>query len=261
MIFDINSLKETLLDYIRTYVYPQQTSHSGSISLYSKGTIDQPFYPFCSTLTTGQIYVSSIAGTPGEATIEILSRGSKLFSTHSTLHTGWNAFNISKGDIVSRSMHTLRVYGDVDPSNDYYIGVGSGDTYFYGTLDSGDVMAFSIGVRDFVRKVFPMTEELSTGSLPMVVFDINARGLVRDRYLTGDMLIEEFQVGVEVYSRYTDEVDRLCYGIERGLVKDRKALPGIQYLTPLYLSGLSFISPEIFRRDITFNIMAFITRE
>ena len=261
MIFDINSLKNTFLNSIRTYVYPEQTSYTGSLSLYLEGTIDQEFYPFSTSIDTCLIYLSGTLGSPGPSTIEILSRGSTISSKTVSLEEGWNTLSIKKGDIVSRCKHTIRIYGGVDDSNDYYLGIGSNDTYFYGTIDSNKILAFSIGVRDFVRKIYPMTEELNINSLPMVVIDLISRGIVSDKYLTGDVLIEDFQVGIEVYSRYTDEVDRLCYGIERGLVKDRKTFPNIEYITPLNFSGLSFVSPEIFRRDLSFNIRAFISRE
>jgi len=261
MIFDIDSLKNTFLNSIRTYVYPQQTSHTGSISLYSKGTIDQIFYPFSSSISTCLLYLTGKTGSPNSTTIQILSRGRTISTKIKSLSTGWNTISINKGDIVSRCLHTLRIYGGVNSSNDYYLGTGSNDTYFYGTLGSDQILAFSIGVRDFVKKIFPMTEELSIGSLPIVIIDLISRGGVEDKYLTGDVLIEDFQVGIEVYSRYTDEVDRLCYGIERGLVKNRKTFNNIQYITPLDFSGLSFVSPEIFRRDITFNVRVFISRE
>ena len=261
MIFDIDSLKNTFLNSIRTYVYPQQTSHTGSISLYSEGTIDQEFYPFSTSIDSCLIYIKSVNNSPGSSTIEILSKGSTISSKTVSLEEGWNTLSINKGDIVSRNKHTLRIYGGVDSSNDYYLGVGSKDTYFYGTIDSDNVLAFSIGVGDFVRKIYPMTEVLNINSLPMIVLDLISRGVVEDKYLTGDVLIEDFQVGIEVYSRYPDEVDRLCYGIERGLVKDRKAFPNIEYITPLDFSGLSFVSPEIFRRDLSFNVRVFISRE
>ena len=109
MKWNIVSLKNTFMNSIRTYVYPQQLKSSSSISLYSKGTIDQPFYPFSSSISNCVLYIEDIVGSPGSVTIEVLTRGSTLTSKSSSLSTGWNTISLSKGDIVSKNLHTLRV--------------------------------------------------------------------------------------------------------------------------------------------------------
>ena len=260
MKWNIVSLKNTFMNSIRTYVYPQQLKSSSSISLYSKGTIDQPFYPFSSSISNCILYIEDIVGSPGSVTIEVLTRGSTLTSKSSSLSTGWNTISLSKGDIVSKNLHTLRVYGGVDSSNDYIFGSSSLSTYFYGSIDSSNVLTFKIGVEDFLYKVYPSTS-INLDSYPIVVVDLRRTGRVRDKYISGDMLIEELDLRVEVYSRYTDEIDKICTGVERGLIRDRKTFEDIHYVTPGYLGDLSFLSPEIFFRDVNFKVLAFISRE
>lgn len=260
MIFDLNYLKETFRELIGSYVYPEQTVISSSVSLYDSGSIVQPFYPFATSIDSGAIYVANIVGSPGFATIEI-STPDKTISVNSlSLDIGWNVFNIKKA-VTSRKEHFIKIYGGVNSSNDYYLGVGPSDSYFYGTMEDDNILAFSIGVHKFVKNIFPISGTFNINSLPLVVVDFISRRSVVDKYLSGDVLIEDVQLGIEIYSRYPDEADRLAYGIERGLVLDREELENIEYLTPIDISPMSFVSPEIFRRDITFNVRLLVTRE
>jgi hypothetical protein len=262
MILDLNQLKTNTMNSLRTYLYPRQTSVSSSISLYTEGTINQAFYPFSTSFSTGLVYLSSKVGTPGPVTIDILSKSNTITSSTVSLSTGWNTLSLNQGDIVSRNIHTLSVHGGVDASNDYKLGTGSSISYFYGTLSTGGILAFSIGVNDFVFKEYPMSSTMKMNSLPLIAIDITSRPSVRDKYISGDMMIEDIEVNMEVYSRYTDEVDRLCYGIERGLVLNRKNFgTDIFKVSPVILRPLSFISPEIFFREVSFYYRIFISRE
>ena len=263
MLFDISDLKTQFMNSIRTYFYPQQTLHTSTISLYGEGTIDQKFYPFSTTIDVCAIYIDSITGTPGSVTLDILSRGSTVKRSSISPSVGWNTVTIGQGDIISRNIHTLRIYGGVSSGNDCYIGLGTKDSYFYGTLSNDSITAFSIGINDRVHKIYPSATEVNLDSLPMVAVDITSRPRVRERYITGDMVIQNLNVRIEVYGRYTDEIDRICYGIERGLFLNRKSFydSDIKLLTPSMLGPISFISPEIFFRDVNVNVEAYISRE
>jgi len=262
MILDINDLKDTFMDSIRTYIYPQQTLHTSTISLFSEGTIDQKFYPFSTSIDSCAIYIDSTIGTPGSVTLDILSKGSTVKRSSISPVVGWNTFYIGKGDIISRNLHTLRIYGGVSSGNDCYIGLGTKDSYFYGTLSSDSITAFSLAINDCVYKIYPSATEMNMDSLPIVVVDIANRPRVRERYITGDVVIENLGLRIEVYSRYTDEVDKLCYGIERGLLLNRKSFADdIRLMTPGALGDLSFITRDIYFRDIFYNIEIFVSRE
>ena len=263
MLLDIDDLKKQFMESIRTYVYPQQTVHTDTISLLGEGTIDQKFYPFSTTIDNCLLYIDSTIGAPGYVTLDVLSRGSTVKRSSISPTTGWNTFSIGKEDIVSRNIHTLRIYGGVSAGNDCYIGIGNNSSYFYGTLSCDSITAFSIGINNHVEKIYPSIGEVNLDSLPLIVVDITSRPRVRERYITGDMVIQNLNLRIEVYGRYTDEVDKLCYGIERGLFLNRKTFydSDITLLTPSVMGPLSFISPEIFFRDINLDIEAYISRE
>jgi len=262
MILDLNQLKVDTVNSLRTYLYPRQTSVSSSISLYTEGTINQAFYPFSTSFSTGLIYLSQSVGSPGPTTINIRSRNLVISSSTISLVPGWNTLSIGRGDIVSRNLHTISIHGGVDASNDYKLGTGSSKSYFYGTLSNNEILAFSLRVRDFVFKEYPMSSTMKMSSLPLVALDITSRPSVRDKYISGDMLIENIEVNIEVYSRYTDEVDRIIYGIERGLVLNRKSFgTDIFKVSPSIIRPLSFISPEIFFREVSFYYTTYISRE
>lgn len=239
MTLDFTTVKEYIRDRIKDYVYPYSTSYSSSLDASS--TINQPFIPFSSKIDAISIY----SHTTGEGTIKLLSAGSTLYSTISTFSTGWNTFSTSLTGRVSKRACTLSVSGAVQ------LGAGSA-SYYYGTVDSSYNLAFSISVPDFVHTAYPIAKSYSYSSLPIVVVDISSRPAIADKYLSPPLLIESLDIAINVYSRYPDEIDLLCSGIENGFVSLRRSLPVSNwiYLAPYRIGDLSFISPDIYYRDI-----------
>jgi len=259
MIFDLDNLKNTFKTSINSYISPYQNDHPHSISLYTSGTITETFIPFSSSITTGSIYISNTIGTPDKVTISLSGPGVSSSKTLS-LEEGWNTINWSLNDLVTYKRHTLSITGGVSSSDDYYFGYSSINSYFYGSMATDKVLTFGFNTGDHVFKMFP-SREIGLDEYPIVVLDLRGRPRVRDRYISGDFLWEYINLGVEIYSRYSTEIDLLSKGIERGLVKNRKNFTGIQYITPGRLGDLSFLSSEIFFRDLSYTLMCLVSRE
>jgi len=256
---DIRELKSTFMNTIRTYVYPQQLDHSGSLSLYSEGTIVQTLYIFSSTVDNMLIHCSGTLGSPSAATVKLYS-GSKLLKSASTiLQPGWNTIAVNKGDIVSRRKGSIVIFGGVSSGNDYYLSASTTtSTYYYGNAGTVD-LAFSLGVRDFVYRVFP-AEQIEQNSLPVVVLDIIGRPRVIDKYLSGKHIWMYVRFRAEVYSLYTDETDLIVSGIDHCLFRDRVNFSGLQKITPGPLTPLSFVRPEVFNRNVQWTVQKLVSR-
>ena len=234
-----DGVKATIASAVKDAVYPRQTDYSSSLDASSG--LDQPFIPFSTRLSTMSIY----SHTEGEATISIASGGSMWFSTVTTLSIGWNSFPLNLADRVSKSLCTLSVEGSI------LVGASTSNTYFYGTIDDTHSLAFSISVPEFVHTVYPIEKRFAFSSLPIIVVDIAARPYARNVYITPSMLIEGIDIAVLVYSRYPDELDKLCSGIENAVINLRDSLPPKWLsITPGRVSDIGFISPDILMREL-----------
>lgn len=258
--FNPEEIKNNLMNSIRTYLYPQQLDHSNSISLLdNSGTLIQSFYPFSSTITTIGVYIISKTGSPSGLTLDIKS-GSSTIKTGTIPSTiGWNYLEVDTGDIITIRQSSLVVKGSVSSGNDYQIGASSIESYYFGSCGTIN-LAFTIGVQDYIYKVFPI-EKIESDQLPVVVIDIFGRPRIDDKYLTGDFIWYSVNLRAEVYSKYTHELDKLIYGCDRGILKIRKNFPNIYYITPGQLSEISYIKPEVFSRNITWTFKLLVSRE
>lgn len=265
MIFDLEYLKNNIRDSVRTYIYPSQTVTAASGRLNTYGTLSQRFYPFSSTFSEVAFYVSNSIGTPSSVNIEIASNGATVWSGSTIPSAGWNTIPASVGDVVSVRPHTFSVSADsIDVNNDYWIGMCTGNqSYFYGTLPSpAQNLSFKVEIPDKVYNIYPGNLMTILDSLPLAVVDVTGKPLVTDEYIHGDVLKARVAVEVEVFSKYPTEVDRLCYGIERGLTLNRKDfLSDVWKVTPIDLGRLDFISRNIYYRRLVFDLETFITRE
>ena len=94
-----------------------------------------------------------------------------------------------------------------------------------------------------------------------IAFDIVGKPTGLDRDISGDRREQYFDVRVEVTSRYPSEVDRLCYGLERGIMLDRKYFGNsIDFIDPNYTSPLHQISPEMYMRELGFIGKMYVSR-
>jgi hypothetical protein len=259
---DVNSLKEAVVNTLKSYLYPDQLDHSSSISLYSYGTVTQTFYPFSSSIDQIAIYTSKVVGSPSMTSISIENPSGTIYSTSSVLTVGWNTFSVGQGDLVSNLKHTIVIKGGVDASNDYYLGTGVSSSYYYGSLSSGGNLAFSIGIRDFIFKEYSGLSTLTLNNLPIITVEVDSRPEVRDRYLTGNALIEDLEVTTKIYSRFPSELDRLLYGIERGLVYSRHSFGDSYFnVTPSYLRPTADVAPDLFYRESSYRFRIFVSKE
>lgn len=259
MTLNIEDMKNSFMNSIRTFVYPQQLDHDQDISLLTIGTINQTFYPFSNSISTGGIYINSKTGSPGPivCTIKIGSEQITQSTISSTI--GWNIFAINRGSIVTIRQSTLSITATTSGGNDYNIGASTIASYYYG--NSGTLQTcFSIGVRDFVERVFPIMR-MEKDDLPVIVIDIVGRPTVRDKYLNSNYLWYYLNMKAEIYSKYTNELDKIISGIDRGVNMMRISFPEVRNITPAAMSEMAYIKPNVFTRSLTWTFQKLISRE
>jgi hypothetical protein len=263
MVLNIDDIKTSIMNSIKTYFYPMQTISTGSIVLDEVITINQTFIPFSSSIGNLEIYVSNIIGSPSETQINIIhDEDLTVASTLTSLSVGWNTLYLPSYNLVPTYPYTLQITGGINSDNDYILGCSDQHSYFYGTTDIGSILTFKFQTTEKVCKVYSGNMVSIINSLPYVDIDISNRPAVRDPYITGDLIREILRVKIEVNARTPREVDMICYGIERGINLNRKSFIKDAFkITPSDLSQLNFISPEIFYRDIQFDLDMFVSRE
>jgi len=259
--FNPGDIKSNLMNSIRTCLYPQQLDYSSSISLFSEGgQIVQSFYPFSSTISTIGIYISNTIGTSGAITLSVISGSSTLRTSTISSSIGWNYLDVNTGNLVTAREGSIIISrGDVTEANDYYIGSSSSSKYYFGSAGTFNV-AFTIGIQDFVYKLYPI-KRIDADDLPVVVVDIIGRPRIRDKYLSGDFVWYYMTLRAEIYSKYTHELDKLIYGCDRGILNIRKTFPDIYYITPSQISSMGYVKPEVFYRDISWTFAQLVSKE
>lgn len=255
MSLNLESIKDQFKDSISNYICPRQLGHNYDINLYSNGTISQPFYSFSQTISGFQVYANSITGTPGPTTVKLYSGANVLKSSTVSLSVGWNSISVGLGDLVSIRECSITVSGGVNVSNNYILGGSSNSTYFYSTAST--ILAFSVGVRDMVFKIFPI-KELDDDDLPLVAVDVVGRPSYRDKYLSGDYIWEYITVRAEAFSKYTNELDKLIQGMDRGVMKNRRDFTDSRNISPGNISELTYLRGNLFTRSVTWQMMKLV---
>lgn len=249
---NIEELKLTFMNTIRTYLYPQQLITTGTASLYEySSTLSTTFSPFVTKFLSYGIYVSDKIGTPDSLVVSVYN-GNSLVSYSTIASTvGWNIATLNVDDIVPSRESSIVVTSNVDELNNYILGT-----------DTKGNLAYTIGVNDFVYKVFPQ-KDIDNGKLPVVVVDMDGRPKVDERYLTGDQVWYYLDVVAEVYSKRTQEIDRVISIIDNKLGVDREKFNGlgIRYISPGSISKLQYVKPEVYTRNVVWRIRMLVTRE
>jgi hypothetical protein len=258
--FNLESVKYTFMDAIRDYTYPQQTLAPSSISLNTVGVIVQPLNIFSQSISGYGVYVSEKIGIPGQLTLTLKNGDATVNTSAINATVGWNVIPYANADLISSRASSLVISGSVNAGNDYLIGKDAVDKYFFnGTLNTFAV-AFTIGVNNFVYKVYPESE-IDAGRLPVIVVDIVGRPKIQDKYLTGDYAWYYVNVQAQIYSKLTQETDKLAYAMDRGIFRDRRNFADSYYVTPGVLSEITPVRPEVYNRNITWTIRQLISRE
>ena len=257
--FDVADIKFNFMNSIRTCVYPQQTSHASSISLSTLGgSLSQEVFLFSSSISSYGVYISSTVGSPGGLTLSLVNRSLIVNSATVPGTIGWNIVSYAATELSTSRSSSIVITGSVDVSNDYFIGKDSIGSYYYSTLATLAV-AFTVGVKDFVYRVYPLTE-FSKDNFPVISVDVFGRPRVDNRYLSGDYSWFDITVRADIYSKYTQELDKLAYGIDRGIFKCRKDFMSTYFITPAAMSQISYVQPEVFTRYLTWTLKQLIAR-
>jgi hypothetical protein len=248
---NLEEIKLQFMNSIRTYLYPQQTVTTNSVSLYDNTIVSGTFNIFSESINSYGVYVSQIDGSPNPFVMSIYN-GSRLLAASTINGTvGWNTISCSAvEDIVTSRASSIVITGDMDGSNNYY----------FATNNTGN-LAFTVRVTDFVYKIFPI-KQIDSDNLPVVVVDVDGRPIADERYLTGDQIWFYFNIKAEVYSKYTQEIDRIISMMDNGIGRDREgfATIGIKHISHNNISKLEYVKPEVYTRNVTWRIRQLVTR-
>ena len=258
--FDPYAIKYELMNSIRTFVYPQQTNYSDSMSVLTEGTIVQPLYLFSESISAYGVYVSDTIGSPAGLTIALINGASTVYSSTVDGTIGWNIINYNAENLVSTRDSSIVVTGDVSAGNDYYIGKDSTSTYLF-SGNNTFALAFTIGVQDFVYKSYPASE-ISNNRFPIIAIDIVGRPKIEDKYLnSGSGAWFYTMIRADIYSKYTQELDRLAHAIDRGIFRNSRSFGALGYLTPGIISEITYVRPEVYTRSIKWIARKLYSRE
>lgn len=258
--FNIDDIKLEFMNSIRTYVYPQQTICASSISLYnSSNTITQTTTLFSQTISAMGVYVANTIGAP-TLSYEFTSGN---FVSRGTLSCtiGWNTIAIRNGATGCRTAweSQLKLTGTFSSTKDVYIGIAPLANYMFGNAGTFNT-AFSIGVKDFVYRIFPMYE-IENNRIPVIVLDMAGRPKIDDRYLSGDQTWYYVNLRADVYARYPSELDKISSAIDRGILRDRRNFTNIFNITPSQISEISYVKPDVYTRSVTWQLSKLIARQ
>jgi len=285
--FNLNEIKETLRDSIRTYLMPQCLENDVEIPL-SNSTVNyeiaESFYPFSQCYTTREPYrftlpvdlkVKKYGNPNGNLIVSFMSNYNDIpYSTISS-NTIPSTSIPSSLDVVSTNLILSKTIGSktkywlkITPSNSpsdtsyYSIAKISTDTYLSGELkkrklnqiwsiEEGDLY-FKVNVPNFIEIVFP-EEQLSKFSCPRIVVSIIGRPRVIRRWIDWRICEYHLTSAIVVYSRYEDELDTLVSLIDRILFKEQTKLKNIQILTPGNFSDVVPIEDK-YTRAVNFDL-------
>ena len=258
--FDISSIKEAFTSSIRTYVFPYQSSSAQTLSLNdNSGVVNQELWVNATSISSYGVYVTGTIGTPTGLSISLIDRGVTVASSSLAGTVGWNVVSTVVTGLSTARASTLRITGVVSSSNDVYIGKDTSSTYYFGGASTLTI-AFTIGIENFVYKAFPL-KEFDANNFPLISIDVVGRPSIDNRYLSGDMSWFNVTVKAEVYSKYTQQLDKLCYAIDRGIFHDRKVFLNSYFISPAYMSPISYVKPEVYSRELSWSVKQLIHRE
>lgn len=287
MPLDLNEIKETIRDTLRTWIYPQQLNGKIEIALSDSirnYEIAESFYPFSQCYTSKEPYRFTLPvsikvkkyGSPDNDLIinlmsnkdnspySILSSSTIPSSSISTSLEVITTNFIRTRMIGSNTKYWLKVTPTNSPSNtDYYsISKISTDNYLSGELKKREIgstwsteegdLYFKVDVPDFIDIVFPR-EQLSEFSYPKIAISIVSRPRVIRKWI--DWRIAEYHLtsAIVIYSRYEDELDKLVSLVDRVLFKEQTKLKNIQIVTPSNFTDIVPIENK-FSRAINFDL-------
>ena len=262
---DYEWLKDTLTSIVRNYVYPRQLNYESSLTTSDYPTLRQAFYPFSSSISNVKVYVKSVVGSPGNATVRLLDKDLNVKATAAkTLSTGWNTVSISKSNLVSKQLYYIEIKHGGNSINHYVLGASTVKVYsntLYTPSSTLNVnLAFEVDIGDKVYKVFP-GRELGIEDYPVVVCDLSSRPRVYQRYMDPKTVEEVVTASFNIYSRYPSEIDKIARLVERGIFRERRNISDVFLVSPGALGPITRMRENIFSRAITFNLRMFIKVE
>jgi hypothetical protein len=260
MSLDDNSIKDTVRTVISNFIYPKQLGYESSIA--NTVTLYELFYPLSTTISTAKFYVSGSIGTPSPMTIDITSgnKTSVLSNFTITPSIGWNTLTVNK-NVISRKEHYLKFYPQ-DTNNYYYLGASTISTPYKLYKDSElqtNNLSFEISIPTFVYKSYsPNT--ISVDMFPLVSIDIDSRGNIEHPYIKATTVRHRVVLSATVYSKYSDELDRICYYIEKALYKKKIGyIDNVFVVSAGNISSITQFRDNILQKSKSFTFDMFIS--
>ncbi len=288
MPFDLESIKASIRDTLRAYLYPQclydSEEHTLSTTL-NVIEVAQSFKPYSKFYRNITPYSNTVPvtiklkkiGTPDDDIVVSLQSSSNNVPSGSTL----GAYTISASDVsstldtISASIPITSMLGSnteywivVSPLNTpsttdcYVIGKDSVDSHYWiGTSlyrESGDSWSnlnvdlyFDVDTPNWIYTSYPRAD-LSLNSYPRIAVDVIGRR-VNQRWI--DRRLSEYwlEILVMVYSRYPSELDDIVSYVDRALFKERVNISGIKRVDSSVISPISSVRNILYARGIRYT--------
>ncbi|MHA1290684.1 MAG: hypothetical protein ACTSPB_25145 [Candidatus Thorarchaeota archaeon] len=288
MPFDLESLKTSIRDTLRAYLYPQCLSgsmeHTLSTSL-SVIEVAQSFKPYSKFYRNISPYKNTVQvslkmrkiGTPDDDVVISLQSSSNSTPSGSTL----GAYTISVSDVpdtlgvVSASIPITSMLGSnteywivVSPQNTpsttdcYSIAKDTVDSnYWMGTAlereSNGEWSSlnvdlyFDVDTPNWIYSSYPRSD-LSINSFPRIAIDVIGRR-VNQRWIDRRLAEYLLEILIMVYSRYPDELDDLVSYVDRALFKERVNIAGIKRVDSSAITPISSVRNILYARGIRYT--------
>jgi len=263
-----DELKTNMITLLNPYVAPTQPTYEGSVDTVSYPSLKQSFIPFSTTISSVEIYVPTIIGSPDPVTASLLnSANATIITTSHTLSANWNVVSLYAGNLVTKDTHYLKIESGHSTIAYAYLGTStvnvSEDTLYVGAVAQTFNMAFDINTPSsstIVHRSFPRIEP-AIETYPIITVDITGRSKINQRWLDPKRLEESITASFNIYSRYPSEIDLITRRIEKGMFRERKNLTDVFLISPGATSAISRFRDNIFNRQVGFNLYMIIQVE
>jgi hypothetical protein len=211
-------------------------------------------------------------GSPGDLKLELYEGSKKLVEKtlpSSSIGTdfAWIPFALDLSLIPdkylsSNSEHSLILSSTGLSSTNYYVFKrDSVDTnYLRGTgkyFDTewrslGADLTFKVQIPQWIFPAYPRVD-LERHLYPRVAVDIVGKPRISERWITDKAMEEFYSIGITVYSRFPDELDKIVSDVNHVLFVNRTKIPQIQLISPQSLSQVTVPLPGLFSRTALYR--------
>jgi len=194
-----------------------------------------------STLSSATIPPASINATATTVNFDLILTNPRLISK--------NRYWITV--VPNNTASTINYYSiySVVTGNNYlpgsYFKRESGGTF----TDELSDLYFQVGTPHWIYKEYP-ANTLDIMDFPRIVVDMIDRPVVDEKYIDHRLYKQKVNIGVSVYSRYPDELDKLCSYVDKIIMRYRDSFSTADIVSPSRISSTSLVREDIFVRTL-----------